>query len=248
MPYPYDPATCTIAAPRGTEDVPRDRRFYHIGKWEPRKNQHQLLGAFLIAFSPKARASLTIKTSGFGSTWTGYPTVEESVKFWLADERVKAKGWTEASLDRLVRIIDKKISDDDIHKMHEMNNIYVSSGLGEAWDIPAFEAKLAGNRLVYVGYGGPEDYATEEDVGIPHTMGPVHSQYDWEPEAQWAKVNTEDFAEALRQAKPPETRMTPPSYCQRFSYVAVGQKMHDAILSCLDHSVGRRLWKAGGFG
>ena len=249
MPYPYDPAACTIAAPRGSDLVPSDRRFYHIGKWEPRKNQHQLLGAFLIAFSPKDRAALTIKTSGFGSTWTGYPTVEESVEFWLDDSRVKDRGWTEKDLNRLVRIIDKRLSDADIQELHKRNNIYISSGLGEAWDIPAFDAKLAGNRLVYVGFGGSEDYALPEDVQIKHGMGPVHSQYDWEPDAKWAKVATEDFAAALSEAKPPEERITPPDYCRRFSYQAVGARMRHAIVhELLDDAAQSRVINSGGFG
>lgn len=248
VPYPYDPAICKIAAPRGSTQVPSDLRFYHIGKWEPRKNQHQLLGAFLMAFTPRDRASLTIKTSGFGSTWTNFPTADESVKFWLSHDKVKARGWTEKTLNRLVRIIDRRISDEDIENLHRRNNIYVSSGLGEAWDIPAFEAKLAGNRLVYVGYGGPEDYALAEDVQIPYEMGPVHSQYDWEPEARWAKVTTADFAEALKKAKPPEERITPPGYFSKFSNVAVAQRMTGHLLFLLDGETRNRILSAGGFG
>jgi len=254
IPYPYNPASCTIAAPRGREDVPPDLRFYHIGKWEPRKNQHQMIGAFLLAFKPKDRASLLIKTSGFGSTWSGYPPPEESVQFWLDDPEVKARGWTEKTLNRVVRIITDRISDADIHKLHEKNNIYVSCGHGEAWDIPAFEAKLAGNRLVYMGYGGPEDYAETEDVWLRgdvwlrEGMGPVHSQYDWETDAQWGAVSTEDFAEALLRAKPPEIRVCPPQYARQYSYSAVGCLMEAALLEAIGPERMQVLKMSGGFG
>jgi glycosyltransferase involved in cell wall biosynthesis len=248
IPYPYDPASCTIAAPRGREEVPPDLRFYHIGKWEPRKNQHQLIGAFLLAFTPKDRASLLIKTSGFGSTWASYPPPEESVKFWLEDAEVQARGWTQKSFDRVVRIITDRISDEDIRRLHETNNIYVSCGHGEAWDIPAFEAKLAGNRLVYMGYGGPEDYADKDDVKLMTDMKPVHSQYDWEPDAQWGAVPTEVFAGALRRAKPPELRVCPPSYVRRYSYAAVGQLMQQALKDAVGESRMQDLRMSGGFG
>src|SRR5690606_1153363 len=119
VPCPYDPEDATIAAPRGEILPPviskkvRDKRFYNIGKWEPRKNQHQLIGAFLQAHTPKDRASLLIKTSSFGyGSWANYPTAEQSVQHWLDDEQVKAQGWTKAHFDRLVRIVEKKISEE----------------------------------------------------------------------------------------------------------------------------------------
>lgn len=252
IPYPYDPASCTIAAPRGREDVPVGRRYYHIGKWEPRKNQHQLLGAFLLAHTPKSRASLVIKTSGFGSTWANYPTAEESVRFWLDDPRVRERGWTSEHLDRLVRIIYDRISEEDIQRLHEKNNIYISSGLGEAWDIPAFEARLAGNRIVAVGFGGPSEYMSEDDVLVKRSIGPVHSQYDWEPDAQWARVATEDMAKAMKLAEPPKFRMVPPELCQLFSHYAVGRRMALSIKQVLIEIGGielvNRVFPVGGFG
>lgn len=225
VPYPYDPKEAKIAFPRGSEEAPDGKRFYHIGKWEPRKNQHQLLGAFLQAFTPKEKASLLIKSSGFGTHWTNYPSPEESVSFWLEHPKVREQGWTAEKMNRRVRIIMDRISEEDIEMLHKKNNIYVSSGLGEAWDIPAFTAKLSGNCLVYVGYGGPSDFALEGDIPVEHTLGPVHPGYGWETGARWAKVSTEDFAKALRSAEPPKRRMTPPHYYRSFSHVAVGRTM-----------------------
>lgn len=244
VPYPYDPRRAKIAFPRGSDAVPDGKRFYHIGKWEPRKNQHQLLGAFLQAFKPKEKASLLIKTSGFGGQWSNYPDPEESVQFWLEHPAVVSNGWTAEALDRRVRIISERITEADIEALHQRNNIYVSSGLGEAWDIPSFDAKLAGNRMVYVGFGGPEDFASEGDVRVPFDMGPVHPGYDWEPDAQWAKVRTEDMAAALRTAEP-QRRMTPPEYCRQFSYQATGQRM---VKHLSDVVPVQDLFQAGGFG
>lgn len=248
IPYPYNPDDCKIAAPRGSKNIPNGKRFYHIGKWEPRKNQHQLLGAFLMAFKPKGNASLLIKTSYFRGDWPGYPSPYESVDHWLGAVRVRENGWTKDNLTQRVKIIFEKISEEDIRRIHETNNIYVSSALGEAWDLPAFDAKLAGNRLVCVGYGGPEDYAIGDDLIIPHGMKPVDSQYDWDPDAQWAAVLPGTFSDILRLAEVPKTRTVPSGYFRRFSQQAVGQLMKKELLSLVDEPTRDALEQAGGFG
>ena len=248
VPFPFDPEEHTIAAPRGSDVVPDGKRFYHIGKWEPRKNQHRLIGAFLLAFTPKDKASLFIKTSGFGLPWANYPNGIESLNFWLEDPRVKANGWDEKSMDRLIRIVDEKLSKQEIEKIHASNNIYVSSGLGEAWDIPAFDAKLAGNRLVYVGYGGPAEYADSEDVKVYwENMEEVHSGYLWESNAEWASVSTEALAEALKKATPVEERVMPP-LCWRFGLYTIASIMEHHIEQLARELGCWRRIMGGGFG
>lgn len=249
VPYPFDPSTCTRSAPRGPSTVPSGKRFYHIGKWEPRKNQHRILGAFLQAYGPQDRASLMLKTSPFGGGWVNYPSPEESLAFWLNHADVKAKGWDEKSMDRLVRIISEKIPEEELMSLHTKNNIYVSAAAGEAWEIPAFDAKLCGNRLVHAGYGGTEEYAEDEDVQVPFTMTDAHPGYAWEDAAQWADVKTKDIMEGMLQAEPPERRVMPNKYVKRFGRAAVGVIMEAHItelaeqLGCIDE-----MESVGGFG
>jgi glycosyltransferase involved in cell wall biosynthesis len=256
IPYPYDPAThltTQIPSPRGSEEVPRGRRFYTIGKWEPRKGQHELIGAFLQAFTPKDRACLTIKTFGWGN-WKGYLTPKESARYWISQPSVKQGGWTPKMFDRLIRFIDAKLTDAEIAELHAKNNIYVSASHGEAWDIPAFDARCAGNSLVYVGYGGSEDYTRDDNkhfVRVPYSMGPVHAGYGWEAGAQWGDYTVADLASALRKARPPERRIHPEDFAGRFSRHVVGRKMKEAITSMLearDPQLAGELRHAGGFG
>lgn len=230
VPCPYNPEEHTIAAPRGVEDVPNGKRFYNIGKWEPRKNQHRLIGAFLLAFTPKSNASLFIKTSEFGISWGNYPKFTESLEFWLEQDAVKANGWTAEHIDRLVRVVDKRLTNEDMEKIHKTNNIYVSAGLGEAWDLPAFDAKMAGNRLVYVGYGGPSGYAESSDVVVEwDSMTDVHPFYGWEPGAKWADVSAAQLADAMKKAVPPLARLVPQSYCRQYGLLSVGLIMEGYI-------------------
>jgi len=78
VPHPYDPTSqlCKLTRRRPYSN----RRFYSIGRWEPRKGYHELLGGFLRAFKPTDEATLTIKFSG--GQWEGYPSPAESVRYW----------------------------------------------------------------------------------------------------------------------------------------------------------------------
>lgn len=252
VPCPYDPATnpvCKIPLPYGREHVPSGKRFYAIGKWEPRKEYDRLIGAFLLGFTPKDRASLMLKTHGW-DTWEGYPSVQESLKKWFDDPRVKSNGWTVEKAQRQVRVVTKRITDAEMSELHRTNNIYVSSSHGEAWELGAFDARCAGNRLVYVGYGGADEYAGKEDVSIPFDLGPVDKNYGWEPGAQWAHYAMDALIEAMRKAEPPTRRIHPPELYARFGKGPVGERMKVLILQLaekLNPALGHALVEAGGY-
>jgi glycosyltransferase involved in cell wall biosynthesis len=249
IPYPYDPASpvCRIPAPRGTERVPEGKRFYCIGKWEPRKNHAVLLRAFLCAYGPRDKASLTLKVHGWGD-WEGYPRIEEAVADALREERARKQGWNAENIHKRVRIVPDKISDEAIVELHRQNNIYVSASHGEAWDIPAFEAKCAGNRLVHVGYGGSAEYASDtDDIWVPYTMGSAHPAYGW-GEARWAEYKFDDLVCALQRAEPPARRVHPPEFNGRFSVHAVGELMKQRVLDLASRRhISKLLMTAGSY-
>jgi hypothetical protein len=254
IPYPYDPSThlaTQIPAPRGREDVPSGKRFYSIGKWEPRKAHHAMIGAFLLSHTPKDRACLTIKTHGWGK-WKDYPEPKASLAAWASDPAVIARGWRRDHIDRLVRLVTERLTDQEIADLHRKNNVYVSAGHGEAWDIPAFDARCAGNSLVYVGYGGPEDYTVADDehfVQVPHQMGPVDPAYKWEPSARWAVYELEDLAEAMAMVKPPQRRVHPHRFPNMYGRHAVGMLMRRYLIDMMPNPEARQaLANAGSYG
>lgn len=180
------------------------RAFYTIGKWEPRKDQHRLIGAFMRTFKPDGRETLYVKTLEF-RPWPNYPTYSGSLLHWLADERVQANGWTKDNFGQRVFVDMRQLSDQGIAELHLANDIYVSAAHAEGWDYPAFDAVSIGNRLVHVGFGGSEDYADPEDtVQIPWHDAPVDPVYEWEPEtkSRWADYDDEDLEAALARATP----------------------------------------------
>lgn len=222
VPYPLPDSHPAQAAP-----IPTGKRFYNIGKWEPRKNQAGLIGAFLHAYRPGDGATLTIKTSTFG-TFKHYPGSEKALAQWSATGSVRARGWTEVEIARHVQVLTRSLEDREIDALHADNNIYVSASYGEALDIPALEAKSAGNRLVHVGFGGSEDYAEPGDVQVPWRLGPVDPHYGWEPGAQWATYDAQALVAALAAASPRSDRSDVPTLAG-YRAAAVGQLMRDRI-------------------
>ena len=235
VPVPFSWETCPtiwIAAPRGSEDVPDGKRFYHVGKWEPRKNQHVLVGAFLREFRPTERVSLEIKTSFFGN-WEDYPSPPQSLNVWANDPEVKSNGWTADLINKRVRIIDAKVSDEWITKLHQRSNVYVSTGLGEAWDIPAFESQVAGNALVACGYGGPREYMRQsvDSIIMGEGMSLVPKAYGAPHGARWGNYDINHLRGALRCVQPPKRRIQRPHLAVEFGRAQVGLEMSRLLTS-----------------
>lgn len=215
MPHPYDPENPLLKL---TRRKPMDtKRFYWIGRWEPRKNPVEILWAFAMAIRPGEDAHLTMKHHG---QWDDYPTFAQTV-----DRISKETDWTREDLARQVTSIEKILRPDQMLKLHFENNIYLAPSCGEAWCLPAFEAKLAGNTLIHTSYGGTADFCDGLDYAVPYTMQDVPSSYGWPPGSQWAKPNRTDLAIRMRGAPRGFRFLRPPDFEERFSLRAVGEKM-----------------------
>lgn len=227
VPHPYEDGDM-IGLLTQRRDGAHDgwRRFYSIGRWEPRKGFQELVVAFLCAYSPGDKATLTIKYSGSGN-WPEYLTPDDTLQLGV---RVAAEnGWTMQNVHEHVKLIGERLKHSQIVGLHMKNHIYVSASHGEAWGLPAFDARRAGNRLVYVPWGGIVDFAAPTDVQVPFTMAPAHPSYRWEHGAQWASASIEDLTTALAAAAPPASFAADPTLEQRFSMAAVGQRMRGLL-------------------
>lgn len=234
VPHAYDPAD-SIHKLRRRIPSPGWKRFYTIGRWEPRKGQVRLLQAFLRAFKPTDQATLTIKYTG--GNWTDYATPDQALQRALGMPEARANGWTFNNIATRVSLVEGRLPRSEILKLHYMNNLYVSAAHGEAWCLPAFEAALAGNRLVYVPSGGVEDFATYEDEAVElwqsrhededARLESVPASYGWEADAKWFAVPVDHLANALREVK------APPSYNRtsltRYSMEKVGALMRERL-------------------
>ncbi len=223
IPHPYDSDSDVLKLRR--RYPLKQRRFYSIGRWEPRKAYAELVEAFLRAFKPEDGASLTIKyTDG---NWPGYPKPGDVVDWCTRQTDLIARGWTKENFDKWVTLYEGRFPRPEILRLHFQNNIYVAASRGEAWGLPAFEAGLAGNRILAT-ETGVTDFMGEGDVRLVSHLDSVPASYGWEPDAKWLGFSTASLRFLLQGTEPPASHeghdMT------RFSLESVGALMKERVL------------------
>jgi len=224
IPHPFDPKNplCKLTLRKKGST----RRFYNIGRWEPRKNQKALLWAFFGSRSPGCSDHLTLK---FHGSWEGYQTPDE-----ILDDICEGTSWTREEMAKSLTLIDKQLRVDQILKLHYENNIYVAPSSGEAWCLPAFEAKVAGNTVIHTPYGGTADFCDDSDIALEFEMVDVPASYGWTPGSQWARPLPSFLAKALNEVKIPEHSRSK-EFEEKFNMEHVGALMHSRLREMFGH-------------
>lgn len=218
--YGKDPiANVERSSPAG-----RPFRFLNISKWESRKAQHELMGAFLDAFTPDDGVELIMKVNSF-STPKGYPKDwEESLDIWTS--RMTDK-WTKGlALSKIRLIVDKRLTRRELAELYAQSDVYVSAGRAEGFDLPAFDAKLSGMRLVTADNGGTRDFRTPGDITVEGVRTAFDVWYGFE-EATWCGYLVKDMTAALQRAFS-ERAESEPLNRDRFTMRYIGQLMREA--------------------
>lgn len=196
IPHCYfdDDPLLSLPAPRGLPEV-----FTWIGRWEPRKAPDNLVLAFLLAFSP-GEARLILKLSPLKWGDDEYPTFTQVVRKALQNPGISSK-WSCVEIFGAITLIDDRLSRQEMIELHGHTDVYVSASRGEGWDLPSFEAKLAGRRVVTTDSGGPRDFLGPDDILVPAT-GTVLAdpKYNWGEGASYNDYDLRMLAKALRQA------------------------------------------------
>lgn len=178
-------------------------RFYHVGKWEPRKAQAKIVFAFLLAFKAGDPVELRIKTKPMSTRVEDYPMdAAEAVRMALTSPGVLANGWTAESVSNQVKVWNQSLSEEAMLNFHKVADVYVSLAHGEGFCMPAHDAKACGNRLLYVPSGGVEDFADEGDVVVPVTghERAFNAMYAWPPSSNWHSFRIQDAVSGFREA------------------------------------------------
>lgn len=174
--------------------------FLWIGQWEPRKAPHNLIAAFLSAFHWKDGARLTLKTNGLWSLGD-YASPEVVITAEAARH-----GWKQDEALRAVHVVRGVLPQADIVKLYEKANVYVSASRGEGFDLPCFQAALAGRTIVTTDSGGPRDFVSGSDfVVFRKGSVPIHPAYRYGDGARHADYDVDELAAAMRAAgeRPP---------------------------------------------
>jgi len=195
---------------------------------------------------------LIMKANPFAK-FDGYPeSPAASVKMWLEDPRVVGNGWTEENIIPRIEIMwplkGDGTTDAVTHQSRKLVfsrkqmalvycqcDCYISAGRCEGFDLPAFDAKVMGLRLIAPAFGGPRDFLSDTDVQLGPDPEPellVHIPHPWymaSPETRWVAHNAMDIAFAMRTAfrmKDSEQEKFP---IQDYSIDAVGKRMRASL-------------------
>lgn len=179
------------------------KRFYWIGRFEPRKAPDNLIKAFMRAFKP-GEAHLTLKLSPY--RFPNYVSPNEVMLTELLDQKeglhpVDNK-WSRKTMSENISIVTGRLSAAEMVELHASNDVYVSASRGEGLDLPAYAAKLSGRTLLLTDSGGPMDFMTEGDVLVPQ-RGTVRADpaYKWGPGACYSDYDVGELTEAFRQVR-----------------------------------------------
>lgn len=196
VPCPYMPDDPHLAL-YGRERRPGMPRFYHVGKWEPRKEQPRIIEAFMRAFKP-GEALLMLKTSASAPRFTNYPlSPANAIERCLADPTI-GRNWTAEVAAKYIIVMARRLTDEQMVELHRMGDVYVTLSRGEGFDMPAFDAKLSGNLMVYTPSGGPQAFAGFEDEIVAQTgTVPCHGFYRWPEGSRYLDYDVIDAARAM---------------------------------------------------
>ena len=217
----------------GPRKYPGGVRILHVGKWEPRKNQHILIGAFLHTFRPDDDVELTIHSKPFWGA-PGYPcTPEESIAFWLQYPEIFRVWSLETIKTRLHISWNKTLNRDQMVQMYFQHHVYVSCGRAEGFDLCAFDGKLARMLLVYVADGGPKEFAAGHDIQVKarYKRSPP-PQYNAPEGTKWPDPSVLDYGDALLRATSMiREGIDSPFDARRLQIDSVGEQIRKSVLA-----------------
>lgn len=202
-------------------------RFYWVGAWTARKNPGGLIRAFSYAFAREDAVELVLHSPRC--------TADTYVA------TLAATGLRQGELPP-IRLSGRHLSELEVEQLHASADCFVSAARGEAWNLPAFDALLAG-RHVITQYGlGSDEFLTDTtadlidgwespahvDVSIASTDGgevtaKVIGAQGLSARSLWLEPNLYSMAERMKSAYLERTRSITLDYqlASRFGYAAV---------------------------
>jgi hypothetical protein len=218
-------------------------KFYCIIDFVNRKNLKGLLQAFHCEFDKKENVSLTIKISKNGESEQDVVGSFSSINDSICNNLNKYK---EQALYNDISLITYRMSEEEIHGLHQSCDCYISLSHGEAWNYPLSDAVFHGNEVIASNVGGHKEY-------VPLSSG-ILVNGSWEPaqgydsipnyqtcEDDWFVPSVNEARKAMRQ-KFNESQPTPGfqklrmdkskknrDLVNQFSYSAVGNRIKELL-------------------
>lgn len=231
FPQPVDIAEADTV--RETFDLPEHKGFlfYSVFQWIERKNPKALLQAYWETFTGRTDVSLLLKTYRIGYGDEEYQRIQMDIERWKRESRL-------VHFPRVL-LATTLIDHEDMMRLHQTGDAYVSADHGEGWCRPLQEALLMGKPAITTARGGIHEYLNSDlYYPIKSTYVPVVQQ-PWIPwyagEQNWAQIDKEEFKKQMKfvfmnkntaQVKGYKAR----EYMKdRFSFHKVGEEMRKRL-------------------
>lgn len=145
-------------------DIPqcKDRMvFYTIGEFLHRKNFAGLLRAYYHLFNRHSDVALVIKTSVPGQNETqAQATVEKFIRNLRASLRIYPRD----DMYPPVVVITKRLSEQQMDRLHATGDVFVSLSRGESWCMPAVDAMGFKNAVLVSQWGSFPDLILKDST------------------------------------------------------------------------------------
>ncbi len=149
VPHCFDEST--LESRRGAVEPGGPFRFYYVGAWTARKNPAALVRAFVHAFGRSRDVELVLQCTGASPN---------------AINMVAASTGLAADDLRSIRPNVAARTDEQILELHQRADCFVSASRGEAWNLPAFDAMLAGRHVITTRGLGSDDYLRDTNATL----------------------------------------------------------------------------------
>ncbi len=225
MPHCFDEATFEERSRRVQSEGAF--RFYYLGAWNVRKNPAAVLRAYAHAFTKDDPVELIIQSSGANPT---------SIRLAGASTGLSAADFPD------LRVRTEMISDADVLELHRGADCFVTASHGEAWNLPAFDAMLAGRHVIAPHGLGSDEFLAETSAALyggaaapaQHDVRMIPGSSDLEiagvqgmsARCLWVEPSMEALIACMRDAVKHRRRDLTANYDprERFGYEAVGKR------------------------
>jgi len=208
--------------------------FYSINEWTARKALWVLVHAYLNSFTAANPVSLVLKTSARGER-SETDLSQHDTQLLVAE--ISANYDSPAH----IKVINHKVSNDDITALHQLGDCFVSTSRSEGWGLGMFEAAGMGNPVIAVGWGGHLDFLTNESsylsaYQLTHVIE-TRDNSSYSRDQQWAHADQNSISEHLEAvfAAPDNARQKAQEHAlslhKKYNSVPVGAQLYQAIMT-----------------
>jgi len=170
--------------------------FLTINAWSTRKRLRSLIRCYLDAFTAADPVHLVIKTDSrchdTPQSWLRRPSAAQTVKALQRERRNPAR----------ITLLTRRVSEQEIMRLHAQADCYLSLTHGEGWGIGSFDAAAYGTPVIATNFGGALDYLTPRDSYLVNSrLIPVRDELgrpSFMSDQNWAEPDPLHTVELMR--------------------------------------------------